>query len=285
MSQLVVVTGGAGFVGSHLCERLVKQGHRVISLDNYSTGSKDNHVDGVDYRDGHTKDIATHITESPDLIYHLGEYARVEKSFEDVALVWDLNMTGTFGVLEFWRTNTCKLVYAGSSTKFSDNGMGRNLSPYTWTKAANTELVSNYGAWFNLPYAITYFYNVYGPRERAGAFGTLIEIFKQKYQKGEPLPVVKPGTQRRNFTHVDDIVDGLILVGEKGEGDEFGLGHPKDYSVMDVARLFGGEIALVPERAGNRMSSSVDASKAVALGWSAKRSVEEYIATAARSKA
>ncbi len=134
-----------------------------------------------------------------------------------------------------------KLVYAGSSTKFADGGMGRDQSPYAFTKAANTELVRDYGVWYGLPYAITYFYNVYGPGERAGAYGTVIEIFRQKRAKGEPLLVTGPGTQERNFTHVDDIVDALVLVGEKGEGDDFGIGDERAYAVKEVAEMFGGE--------------------------------------------
>lgn len=289
MSKTIVVTGGAGFVGSHLCARLKQGGHTVISLDNYFTGSRENHAEGVDYREGHTKDIEKHITDAPDLIYHLGEYSRVEISFTEPALVWDLNKDGTFGVLEFWRKQNksgkeCKLVYAGSSTKFADGGMGRDQSPYAWAKASNTELTRNYGVWYSLPYAITYFYNVYGPGERAGAYGTLIEIFKQKFLKKEPLTVVAPGTQKRNFTYIDDIVDGLVLVGEKGEGDDFGLGDVREYSVLEIANMFGGPIEMLPERAGNRMSSSVDTSKAAAIGWSVKHSVEDYIRDIKSSK-
>src|SRR3989344_6508621 len=142
--KTVLVTGGAGFIGSHLCRRLVKNGNRVISLDNYFTGSKDNHIEGVEYREGHTKDIEKYITETPDIIYHLGEYSRVAKSLEEPALVFDLNMTGTASVLEFWRKRKSKLVYAGSSTKFTgareDGTEGRNLAPYTWSKASNSEL-------------------------------------------------------------------------------------------------------------------------------------------------
>lgn len=275
--KVAVVTGGAGFIGSHLCERLVQEGYRVISLDNYFTGSKDNHVAGVEYREGHTKDIAKHIPEDPDIIFHLGEYARVEVSLSEPDVVFDLNSTGTFGVLEFWRAKKCKLLYAGSSTKFGDGGMARVASPYAWTKAANTELVMNYGNWYGLPYAITYFYNAYGPRERTGKYGTLIQIFKEKKEKGEPLMVVSPGTQKRSFTHVLDIVDGLMLVAEKGNGDEFGLGNEQAYSVLEVARMFEGTIVMAPERAGNRMDSALDVSKARALGWHAHRALETYI--------
>ncbi len=273
-----LVTGGAGFVGTHLCERLASLGYRVISLDNYFTGSRDNHVQGVEYREGHTKDIEQLISEKPDIVYHLGEYSRTEKSLTEPALVWDLNAVGTFAVLEFCRKQKVKLVYAGSSTKFADGGLGRDQSPYAFTKATNTELVRNYGDWFGLQYAITYFYNVYGPGERAGSYGTVIEIFKQKKLKGEALTVNAPGTQRRNFTHVDDIVDGIVLVGEKGEGDEFGLGNEESYSIIDVAEMFGGEIIINPEVQGNRMDSVIDVSKSKLLGWQAKKSLKEYIA-------
>lgn len=277
MQKLVVVTGGAGFIGSHLCERLVKDGHKVISLDNYFTGSRENHVEGVEYREGHTKDIETHIPETPDLVYHLGEYSRVEKSLEEPAVVWDLNKDGTFGVVEFWRTRGTKLIYAGSSTKFGDGGLGRDQSPYAWTKATNTELVRNYGAWYCLPYAITYFYNVYGPRERAGEYGTVIEIFRQKKLVGEPITVTAPGTQKRNFTHVDDIVSGLVLVGTDGLGDNFCIGDQHEYSILEVAQLFGGRVEMLPERRGNRMSSDIDTSKMRAIGWKPKRRLADYV--------
>ncbi len=283
--RTIVVTGGAGFIGSHLIEVLVKDPlNKVISLDNYFTGTKENHIEGAEYREGHTKDIETIITEKPTLVYHLGEYARVEKSFEDVATVWDLNTRGTFSVLEFCRARNVKLVYAGSSTKFGDGGMGRDQSPYAWTKASNTELVRNYGDWFGLDYAITYFYNVYGGRERSGAYGTLIAIFKERFSKGLPLLVTAPGTQRRNFTHVEDIVSGLLLVGERGHGDEYGLGANESYSVLEVAELFGGPIEFLSERKGNRMSGALDVRRArQELGWETCHNLPEYVATVTRT--
>ncbi|MBI4065761.1 NAD-dependent epimerase/dehydratase family protein [Candidatus Kaiserbacteria bacterium] len=276
--KLVLVTGGAGFIGSHLCKRLAKDGHRVISLDNYFTGSRENHVPDVDYREGHTKDIEKHISEKPDVIYHLGEYSRVEKSLEEPALVWDLNKDGTFGVLEFWRKRGGKLVYAGSSTKFGDGGLGRMQSPYAWTKASNTELVRNYSAWYDLPHSITYFYNVYGPGERAGAYGTVIEIFRKKILAGEPITVNAPGTQERNFTHVNDIIDGLILVAANGDGDDFGIGDEQAYSILKVAQMFGGKIIMRPATRGNRMTADIDTSKVHSLGWSPKKKLTDYIA-------
>jgi len=277
--RLVLVTGGAGFVGSHLCERLAADGHQVISLDNYFTGTPENHVEGVEYRTGHTKDIAKHIPETPDLVFHLGEYARVEQSFWEVNRVLDYNLRGTAAVLEFVRDRGAKIVYAGSSTKFADGGIGKDQSPYAWTKATNTNLVQRYGDWYDIPYAITYFYNVYGPRERGDLeTGTLVGIFRDKVKRGEKLSVRLPGTQRRNFTHVNDIVDGLVQVGEKGEGDEYGLGHPESYSIMEVAEMFGGEIDMLEERPGNRMSSGIDVHRAsLELGWEPKHNLPDFI--------
>lgn len=276
MKNLILVTGGEGFVGSRLCARLAKDGHRVISLDNNFVPASPR-VQGVEYRTGHTKDIEKLISERPSLIYHLGEYSRVEKSLGEPSLVFDLNVDGTRGVVEFWRKHGCKLVYAGSSTKYADGGLGRDQSPYAWSKAINTELVRNYADWYRLDFGITYFYNVYGPGERAGAYGTVVEIFRQKHAKGLPLTVVSPGTQKRNFTHVDDIVDGLVLVGERGEGDEFGLGSEESYSILDVARMFGGDVEMLPERQGNRMDSRLDVTKSRAIGWRPRRTLREYI--------
>ncbi len=275
--KLMLVTGGAGFIGSHLCARLVADGHVVISLDNYFTGSRENHLQGVEYREGHTKDLLSLVPERPDVIFHLGEYSRVERSLAEPALVLDLNAIGTEGVVEFWRARGSKLVYAGSSTKFADGGLGRDQSPYAWTKATNTELVRNYAQWYDLPFAITYFYNVYGPGERAGVYGTVIEIFRQNRLAGKPLTVNAPGTQRRNFTHVDDIIDGLVLVGEKGDGDEFGLGAKESFSILEVAKLFGGDVQMMPEVKGNRMDGRIDTTKSEAIGWQQQHALPAYI--------
>jgi len=279
MNKRILITGGAGFIGSNLCERLAEEPtNRVYSLDNYSTGNKANHVPNVNYIEGETANIAKLINFNPDIIYHLGEYSRVEQSFEDIEMVWRSNKDGIFAVLEFCRKTGAKLIYAGSSTKFGDGGLGRSQSPYAWTKASNTELVENYGAWFNVPFAITYFYNVYGKREIAtGKYATLIALFKEKTLRGEPLTVVSPGTQKRNFTHIDDIIDGLVLVGEQGYGDEFGIGSPDSYTILEIAQKFGGQIVMVPERKGNRMTADVLTAKTEALGWKPTRTIDSYI--------
>jgi len=279
LKKKILVTGGAGFVGSHLCERLAQdKNNDVYSLDNYFTGSKNNHVDNVTYIEGSTKNIAKLVSFTPNMVYHLGEYSRVEQSFDDIEKVWEYNKDGIFAVLEFVRKAGCKILYAGSSTKFGDGGLGRNASPYAWTKATNTELVQNYGAWFNVPYAITYFYNVYGEREiQTGKYATLIALFKEKMKNGEPLTIVSPGTQQRNFTHIEDIINGLVLVGENGYGDEFGIGSGEAYSIKEIAEMYDGEIEMLPERAGNRMVADVISAKTEALGWKPTKKIKDYI--------
>ena len=279
MVNKILVTGGAGFIGSHLCEKLVEDSsNEVYSLDNYSTGTENNHIKGVHYIKGHTKEIYDLIDFHVDIIFHLGEYSRVEQSFDDIDIVWDSNKIGTFAILKFCREFSCRLIYAGSSTKFGDSGMGRNQSPYGWTKSSNTELTKNFGEWFGIDYAIVYFYNAYGPREiKNGKYATLIAKFSEKMLRGEDLTIVSPGSQKRNFTHVYDIISGLLLVGKLGHGDNYGIGHPDAYSVIEIAKLFDGKIKMLPERDGNRMTAEVITKKTEELNWKPKYDIKEYI--------
>ena len=278
--KTVLVTGGAGFIGSNLIGALLKKKtNKVVSLDNYSTGKRENHIIGAKYIKGDTRNIEKLILIKPDVVFHLGEYSRVEKSFYDIKTVWESNKDGTFAVLEFCRKRNIKIIYAGSSTKFANGGLGRDQSPYAWTKASNTELVRNYGQWFDLPYAVTYFYNVYGSREiSTGPYATVIGIFKEQFKSGKALTIVSPGTQMRNFTYVDDIVSGLILVGEKGSGDNYGLGSIKSFSILDIAHMFDAKIKMLPERKGNRTDSFIDTNRSEKeLGWCAKKNIPDYI--------
>jgi UDP-glucose 4-epimerase len=283
--RTVLVTGGAGHVGSHVIELLVADArNRVISLDNYFNGSRDNHIDGAEYRDGHTKDIERLVPESPDVVYHLGEYARIAPSFDDVRAVYDMNVVGTFAVAEFCRVRKVKkLVYAASSTKFAIEGDGRHQNPYSFSKATNVDLINDYGRWYKLPYAICYFYNAFGPRERGdGRYATVIAKFERQYLRGEPLTVVRPGTQRRAFTYVKDLARGIILAAKKGKGDGYALGAPRTRSILEIAKAFGGPIRMVAGYAG-RAEGRNNAAKARALGWKPTVDVMDYIAAFVRA--
>lgn len=280
MQKTILVTGGAGHVGSHIIEQLVKDpSNKVISLDNYFNGSTDNHIAGAEYREGHTKDIDKLIPETPDVIFHLGEYARITPSFDEPDKVFDMNSVGTFAVVEFCRKRGVgKLVYAASSTKFATNGDERHANPYSFTKANNVDLINDYGKWYNLPYAICYFYNAFGPREKGvGKYGTLIAKFQEKYLNGESFTVVKPGTQKRNFTYVGDLARGIILAAEKANGDGYTLGNKKEYSIVDIANAFGGPIEYVDGYPGRAESGQAPDKAREELGWDTTVDIIDYI--------
>jgi UDP-glucose 4-epimerase len=277
---MILVTGGAGHVGSHLIEELLDEGgSRVISLDNYSNGRVENHIPGAEYRVGHTKDIDRLVPERPDIVYHLGEYARIAPSFEDVAIVYDYNITGTFAVAEFCRKRSVgKLVYAASSTRFAIEGDGRHQNPYSFTKSTNVDLLNDYGRWYGLSYAICYFYNAYGPREVGdGPYATLIARFAAMRKRGEPLTVVAPGTQRRAFTYVKDLARGIKMVGEGGQGDGYALRADRSYSVLDIAQAFGGPYEMVEGYAGREDVADDPVRARDELGWRTTVDVLDYI--------
>jgi UDP-glucose 4-epimerase len=280
MSQrTILVTGGAGHVGSHVIELLLADPrNRVISLDNYFNGTPANHMAGAEYREGHTKDIERLVPERPDIVYHLGEYARIAPSFDDIKQVYDMNVVGTFAVAEYCRLQKVKkLVYAASSTKFAIEGDGRHQNPYSFTKAANVDLINDYGRWYNLPYAICYFYNAFGPRERGdGKYATVIAKFEQQYLRGEPLTVVRPGTQKRAFTHVEDLARGIIMTGKKGHGDRYALGQTKTYSIIEIAKAFGGQIKYVAGYPGREKARNPIKARRE-LGWRPTVDVMDYI--------
>ena len=278
-NQKIIVTGGAGFIGSHLCEKLSKGNlNEVFSIDNYFTGSKENHCSNTTYIDGCSSKINDLIDFKPDIIFHLGEYSRVEQSFSDIEKINEFNFLATKAVFEFCRKNKVRIIYAGSSTKFGDDGGNINASPYAWSKASNTNLLVNYGKWFDLDFSIVYFYNVYGGNEIAsGKYSTLIAKYIDNYKKKLPLTVTLPGTQRRNFTYIDDIISGLLLVGEKGKGDNYGIGSSKSYSVIEVAEMFDCEIKYTTHPPPTRMDAKVINQQLIDLGWCESVSLEEYI--------
>lgn len=279
MQESVIVLGGAGFVGSNLCKYLAENTqYQVLSIDNYFTGSADNHINGVKYINGDAGEISSLVTSTPKFVFHLAEYSRVEASFEDFELVWRLGAKQISNVLLFCRDHKCKLIYAGSSTKFGHGDFDHNSSPYAFLKAQHTELVKNFADWFKLDYAITYFYNVYGPREiKSGKYATVVARFLELSANKLPLTVVQPGTQKRNFTHVDDIVSALHLIAESGTGDGYGIGSDEAYSILELTKLFNAPIKMLPERAGNRFSADVVIDKTKSLGWVPTKTISEYI--------
>ena len=287
MSQTLLVTGGAGFVGAGLIRSLLTDfpDAAIVSLDNYFTGVPENHVNDprVTYLDGSTVDVAKIWADRglarPEIVFHLGEYSRIVASFDDHDLTWEFNLLGTKEVVKFAATNGAKLIYAGSSSKFGNDGQDENLNPYAWTKAKNIEYIKNYATWYGLDYAITYFYNVYGPGQiTSGKYATVMGIFEHKYLHGEPLPVVSPGTQTRDFTHIDDIVRGIVLVAQRGKGDGYLLGTGQEWPIIEVAKMFGVPFELVPALRGERVRGQADNTKATELGWRPERRLDDYIA-------
>lgn len=280
----ILVTGGAGFVGSNLIKRLKTDypDARIVSLDNYMSGSSDNHISGVEYYHGHTmnaheifKDLETPF----DMVYHFGEYSRIVQSFNDIQLAMDSILVGTPRILELCRVWGAKLIYSASSSKFGNEGKDENLAPYSWMKAKMVELIKNYGEWYDLQYQINYFFNVYGPNQiTKGDYATVVGIFERQFLNGEPCTVVSPGTQSRDFTHVDDIIEGVIKSSSISEnGGEWFLRSGVSRTIIEVAELFG-DWTFIPERRGERThSATVKSNTNEKLGLNPTDRLEEWI--------
>jgi UDP-glucose 4-epimerase len=278
----ILVTGGAGFIGSNLIRELTSRfdNIQITVLDNYFTGKESNHIDGVEYIKGNTWDAASIFSDRVfHVVYHFGEYSRIVKSFDDIEYVQKSILAGTPTILDLCKKWNAKLIYSASSSKFGNDGKDENLSPYAWAKSKMVELIKNYGKWFGLRYEICYFFNVYGPGQiMEGDYSTVIGIFERQYKKGEPLTIVKPGTQTRDFTHVNDIVSGLIKVFSKEMNHEWHLRSGKNISIIDVAKLFSDNYILVPERKGERFTShEFESDTEILLDWKATHSLEEWI--------
>lgn len=273
----ILVIGGAGFIGSHLCNYYNSVDNNIVSLDNYISGSIQNHINGVEYLNMDVLNI-NKVKNNFDLIFHLGEYSRVEKSLEKADFVLHNNLDPTLEILDFCRKNNSKLIYAGSSTKFADNGSNKYKSPYAFSKWKNSELIKYYCEMYDIQYAIVYFYNVYGERENSdGEFATVVAKFLSRAKKGKPLEVTSPGSQRRNFTYIEDTINALHLVAERGLGDNYGIANKKSYTIMEVAKLISDNITLVEENIANRLDSEIIIEKTAQLGWEAKYPLEDYI--------
>ena len=264
MKNIIIVTGGAGFVGSNLIELLLKKTNKkIISLDNYSTGSIKNHVrnNNVSYLRSDTSQINKKffkIRKKIHSIFHFGEFARIYQSFEDFDKCYDSNSIGTKAVFKFCLENKIKLIYSATSASLGNKGNDKNLSPYAFTKAKNLELLENLKKWFKFNYEIIYFYNVYGPGQISrGSMATVIGIFESCYKKNKPLTIVKPGTQSRRFTHINDTIEICYKAWKKNLCRHYSITHKKSYSIIEVAKLFGKKIKFLPKRDGERYASAL----------------------------
>ena len=263
MKKILVITGGAGFVGSNLIEFFLrKTTFKIISLDNYSSGLKRNHIKNsrVKYLNGDTKNIDKYLKnpKSINSIFHFGEFARIYQSFINMNECIDSNTIGTNAVLNFCLKNKIKLIYSATSATLGNKGNDKNLSPYAFTKSKNLELLENLKKWFGFKYEVIYFYNVYGPRQISkGKMSTVIGIFENSYKNNKPLPVVKPGTQSRRFTHIDDTINICYLAWKKNLCRHYSISNKKSYSILDVAKMFNYKIKFLKKRRGERYASAL----------------------------
>ncbi len=264
MKNIIIVTGGSGFIGSNLIEYLLKKTNfKIISLDNYSSGKKKNHIlnKKILYLKGDTKNIGKLLNrykKKINAVFHFGEFARIYQSFKRFNECFESNSIGSKEVFKFCLDNKIKLIYSATSASLGNRGNDMNLSPYAFTKAKNLELLENLKKWFNFKYEIVYFYNVYGPRHiRTGEMATVIGIFEKLYEKKLPLTIVKPGTQTRRFTHVQDTIKICFEAWKKNLCKHYSISHKKSYSILQVAKLFGAKIKYLPPRLGERYASSL----------------------------
>ena len=264
MKKFLIVTGGAGFVGSNLIRHLLnKTSFKIISIDNYSSGSKINHIQNnrVKYIKSNTKYISKALNKNRKqihTIFHFGEFARIYQSFKKFDQCFDSNSIASKAVFNFCLTNKIKLVYSATSASLGNFGKDKNLSPYAFTKAKNIELLENLKKWFNLRYEIIYFYNVYGPGQICkGDMATVIGIFELLYKQNKSLTVVKPGTQTRRFTHIDDTIKAVYFAWKKNKNRHYSVSNKKSYSILGVAKLFRNKIKFLPKRSGERYASAL----------------------------
>ncbi len=301
--MIILVIGGAGFIGNQLIEELklnTRAGTRgpedaeyskIYCLDDYSSS---NHFsknllknqteiiyDNINYIEGHSSEIfekCSHI--KPDIIFHFGEFSRIDRSWFEIEKLIKSNLYGTSKVLQYCRQNNSFLVYSASSAVLGNDGKDSTLTPYAWTKSKMVELIKCYHEWFGLQYLITYFYNVYGEGQiSTGPYATVVGIFEEQYKNKQPLTVVRPGTQSRCFTHIKDIVSGIIAGYKNFKNKEIQICSNDELTIEELARLFGDNISYLPERKGDRKGSTKlkrDLLRDI-LGWDCKHNIKDYI--------
>ena len=277
----VLVTGGAGFIGTNLIKRLLNEGHEVVSLDDYETGTKDNHVEGVKYIDGDIETIE-YIQGDYDLCFHLAALSRIQPSFENPTETFRVNVRGTEAVCEWAKHNNVKVVYAGSSSKHHDPSQ----SPYAAYKYLGEEVCKLYKKTYDLNVEICRFYNVYGPDEVIeGDWAAVIGIWRRQVRDGEKITIVGDGEQRRDFTHVVDIVDGLykVAVGTEVHEDAWELGCGVNYSINEMFNMFKErfpqlESLYLPDQPGNyRKTLRENNDTLERLSWKPEDRLNDYI--------
>jgi UDP-glucose 4-epimerase len=260
-----VVIGGAGFVGSNLIELFLKKTKKdIISLDNYSTGTFQNHIKNkrVKYLKGSSIDINKKLSKFKkkiDSLFHFGEFARIYQSFKNFDECYQSNTIGSMAVFKFCLDNKIKLIYSATSASLGNNGNDKNLSPYAFTKSQNLELLENLKKWFNFKYEIVYFYNVYGPKQICdGDMATVVGIFERHYLKNTKMPVVKPGSQTRRFTHIQDTVQTCFEAWRLNKNQHYSISSRKSYSILQLAKMFKNGYKLLPQRKGERYASALN---------------------------
>ena len=264
MKNILVVTGGAGFVGSHLIEQLIKyKKYNIISLDDYSSGSVNNHIKNsrIKYLKGHTKNISAILKNYQNkihTIFHFGEFSRIFQSFKKANECFNSNIQGSAQLFNFALERKIKIIYSATSASLGNAGRDMNLSPYAFTKAKNLELLENLKKWFNFKYEVIYFYNVYGPKQICrGDMATVVGIFEDHFKNKRALPVVKPGSQTRRFTHIIDTVNACIVAWKKDKCRHYSVASSKSYSIIQLAKMFNCKIKYLPKRPGERFSSAL----------------------------
>jgi len=264
MKNLIIVTGGAGFIGSNLIKSLlIKTNKKIISLDNYSTGNKKNHIinNRVKYLKVDTVNIAKYLKKEKnkiDSIFHFGEFARIYQSFKKFDECFKSNSIGSNAVFKFCLENSIKLIYSATSASLGNKGNDKNLSPYAFSKSKNLELLENLKKWFNFKFEVIYFYNVYGPGQiKTGDMATVVGIFEDQYEKNKPLSIVKPGTQTRRFTHINDTIKICIYAWQTNKCGHYSISHKKSYSIKELAKMFKTKIIYLNPRSGERYASAL----------------------------